>query len=67
MVISDKWFDIKNHVLNNMERGVTILEGKGGYTNESKPVLMIVIPQKNVFEFRTRNHAVRSKSFYYCK
>lgn len=46
MVISDKWFDIKNHVLNNMERGVTILEGKGGYTNESKPVLMIVIPQK---------------------
>ena len=38
--------DIKNHVLNNMERGVTILEGKGGYTNESKPVLMIVIPQK---------------------
>ena len=26
--------------------GVTILEGKGGYTNESKPVLMIVIPQK---------------------
>lgn len=46
MVISDKWFEIKNHVLNNMERGVTILEGKGGYTNESKPVLMIVIPQK---------------------
>ena len=42
----DKWFDIKKHVLNNMERGVTILEGKGGYTNESKPVLMIVIPQK---------------------
>ena len=46
MVISDKWFEIKSHVLNNMERGVTILEGKGGYTNESKPVLMIVIPQK---------------------
>ena len=46
MVISDKWMDIKNHVLNKMERGVTILEGKGGYTNESRPVLMIVIPQK---------------------
>ena len=46
MVISDQWVEIKNHVLDNMERGVTVLEGKGGYTNESKPVLMIVIPQK---------------------
>ena len=46
MVISDQWVEIKNHVLDNMKRGVTVLEGKGGYTNESKPVLMIVIPQK---------------------
>lgn len=46
MIVSDRWMEIKDHVLSDMERGVTVLEGKGGYTNEFRPVLMIVIPQK---------------------
>ncbi len=46
MIISDKWREIKDHVIEEMERGVTILDGHGGYTNESRPVLMIVIPNK---------------------
>lgn len=46
MIISDSWQVIKEVLLNEVDRGVTILEGHGGYTGNSRPVLMCVINQK---------------------
>lgn len=46
IVISDKWEDIRSYLLETIDRGVTILEGKGGYTQKNRPVIMCIISQK---------------------
>ena len=46
MIISDFWQDINEVLLEEVDRGVTILKGQGGYTGSQRPVLMCVINQK---------------------
>ena len=48
-VITDHETSIKNFLINELGRGVTILEGRGGYTGDRKKVLMCVIPTKDYF------------------
>lgn len=42
-IISDKHIEIAKRVLDELEVGVTFLEGKGGYSNADKKVIMCVI------------------------
>lgn len=46
MVISDKYDEIVHEITTVLDRGSTILQAKGGYTREDRPVLMIVILKK---------------------
>lgn len=46
MIISTEWKQIRRILLETVDRGVTILDGSGGYTQAPKPVLMCVIKQK---------------------
>ena len=46
MIISSKWDEIRDYLMEQMSRGVTILSGKGGYTKQERPVLMCVISRK---------------------
>lgn len=46
MIISEKYEEIKKFILEDMERGLTVLDGHGAYTNVSRPVLMVVIEKK---------------------
>ena len=46
IIISDFWQDINEVLLEEVDRGVTILKGQGGYTGSQRPVLMCVINQK---------------------
>ena len=48
-VITDHETDIKHFLMNELGRGVTVLEGRGGYTGDRKKVLMCVIPTKDYF------------------
>lgn len=43
IVISDHWEAVRDSILKKMERGVTILHGRGAYTNIERPLLLIVI------------------------
>lgn len=43
LIISDKWEEIRPMILQEFERGVTLLDARGGYTDDRKPVLMCVI------------------------
>lgn len=42
-IISDKYREISARVLKDLDVGMTFLEGKGGYSNENKNVIMCVI------------------------
>lgn len=42
-IISNHADDIKSVITRELDRGLTILEGRGGYTNEEKQVLLVVV------------------------
>lgn len=46
MIISERHQEILDEISKQLDRGATILEGYGGYTNEKRPVLMVVIFRK---------------------
>lgn len=48
-VITDHETDIKKFLINELGRGVTVLEGRGGYTGDRKKVIMCAIPTKEYF------------------
>lgn len=42
-IISEKTAEVANAILNDMERGVTYLQGRGGYTRANREVLFCVV------------------------
>ncbi len=42
-IISDKYAEINTDIQNLLERGTTIVDGKGGYTNNDKKILLVVV------------------------
>lgn len=52
IIITKEHESVTRVVLEQMERGVTILAGKGGYTNEERPVLYCVITRSEVNQLK---------------
>lgn len=48
MIISDKSEEIKNEIMKHTGRGVTIINARGGYTNDSKEVLYCILGRYEV-------------------
>ena len=46
LVFSDRYQEIADHIINNMNRGVTLLKAQGWYTKNDRNVLLILISQK---------------------
>nr|WP_152526251.1 YitT family protein [Thalassobacillus devorans] len=45
MIISENVEEVRAAILNEIDRGVTVLEGSGGYTEQSRKVIMCVVQQ----------------------
>lgn len=79
LIISDRHDEIEKFLLEEADRGVTVLEASGAYTNQKRPVLMCVIPNrdysaledsitaldKEAFIIVTDVHEVRGRGFTY--
>lgn len=48
-IITDSECAVKKFLLNNLEHGVTVLDGRGGYTGNMLKVIMCIIPTKEYF------------------
>lgn len=48
-IITEHETSIKNFVLNHLSHGVTVLEGRGGYTGNNQKIIMCIIPTKEYF------------------
>ncbi|MGM9784339.1 MAG: YitT family protein [Candidatus Cryptobacteroides sp.] len=48
MVFSDHYQKIADHIINDLERGVTVLKAQGWYTKLDKNVLLILISKKEL-------------------
>lgn len=51
-IVSDRWEDINMRILGEIDRGVTILHGKGGYTMKDKEVLFCVVTRRSIYRVR---------------
>ncbi len=47
-VFSEKYQEIADHIIHEMDRGVTVLSAKGWFTRQDKNVLFILISQKEL-------------------
>ena len=48
MVFSEKYDSIADHIIKNMDRGVTVLKAQGWFTKSDKNVLLILINQRQL-------------------
>lgn len=45
-IFSDKWEEIRDRILIDNRRGVTILDGTGGYTNEQQKIILTIVRKR---------------------
>ena len=63
MIVTNKPDDISVRVMEDLERGVTVLEGTGAFTGASKPVLYCVISRAEVATLKTIVNEIDPEAF----
>jgi uncharacterized membrane-anchored protein YitT (DUF2179 family) len=63
MIVTSKPEDVSAKVIENLERGVTYLEGRGAYTGISRPVLYCVVSRAEVATLKTIIHEIDPEAF----
>ena len=51
-VISNKSQKIKEFIINDLDRGVTVYNGKGGYENNSQDIIVVIIGRREFIKLR---------------
>ncbi len=62
-IISDYTVEISNAVLNELDRGATLLKGQGVYTGDTKDVLLVVVSRAEVTRLKSLVNEIDSKAF----
>lgn len=52
MIVSNKYQEIMDTIHDRLERGTTVIEATGGYSQEKKPVIMAVVVKKQLPELQ---------------
>jgi uncharacterized membrane-anchored protein YitT (DUF2179 family) len=48
LIFSEKWEEIAEHISNELQRGVTVLDGMGWYTKKHKKVLVVLAKRTQI-------------------
>ncbi|TQQ85356.1 YitT family protein [Peptacetobacter hominis] len=63
MIISDKYREITDRIMSDLDRGATFLKGEGAYTGEAKNVVFVVVGKKQVVELKRMVREIDPKAF----
>lgn len=63
MVFSEKFETIADHIINEMDRGVTVLKAQGWFTKKDKDVLLILISQNQLNEISRAVKEIDPRAF----
>lgn len=63
LIITEKCGEVSKRILDELERGVTILQGTGAYTGAERPVLYCVVTRSEVQQLKTIIHEADPKAF----
>lgn len=62
-IISECWEEMRDALLTELERGVTIVPGIGAYTGKERPMLMCIISPREVTAVRRLIHLIDPHAF----
>src|SRR5690606_21009132 len=62
-IISEKWEEVRDVMLTEMGRGVTIVPGTGAYTGRERPMLMSIVSPREVPAVRRLVHDIDPRAF----
>ena len=62
-IISDEWKAVSDMLMGDLDRGVTLLQGEGGYTGTEKKVLLVAFKQKEIVDIKRRVHGIDPDAF----
>ncbi|SES71127.1 Uncharacterized membrane-anchored protein YitT, contains DUF161 and DUF2179 domains [Salinibacillus kushneri] len=63
MIITDNLEEMRKTIFEEIDRGVTILRGEGGYTRENRSIIMCVVDQKEFTKLTKTVNKVDSEAF----
>lgn len=63
LIISDHWQQIEEYLLQEVSRGVTILEGQGAWSKKEKKVLMCVVSNREYGRIEAKVGSIDPKAF----
>lgn len=63
MIISEKWPAVQKYLLEDVSRGVTILDGRGAWSGQDRPVLMCVVSNREYSRVEAGIAAIDSRAF----
>lgn len=63
-IITEHETSIKKFLLNGLSHGVTVLEGRGGYTGNNQKVIMCIVPTKEYFVVKEGIHEIDPEAFF---
>ena len=63
MIVTNNPETVSARVIEELERGVTYLEGRGAYTGNSRPVLYCVVSRSEVATLKTIVHEIDPDAF----
>ena len=62
-VISKKSEEIRLAIISQIDRGVTILDGTGGYTGNNTPVILSIVSNREIHKVEKLVHSIDPESF----
>ena len=63
-IITEHETDVKRFILNHLSHGVTVLDGRGGYTGNHQKVIMCIIPTKEYFLAKEGIQSIDPNAFF---
>ena len=62
-IISENCDEIKTYITEEIERGVTVLEAKGGYTGKQRVLMISVLSSRQLVDLKEKIREIDKKSF----
>jgi len=63
-IITTHESEVKKFIMQHLSHGVTVLEGRGGFTGDHKKVIMCIIPTKEYFVAKEGIHQIDKEAFF---
>jgi len=63
VIISDRYEEISASIIKNLNRGVTVLDGTGGFTGEARKVLYVVVQRHEAHRLKMRVEEIDPHAF----